>query len=162
MKETITRDAAIPIVDRILDLSREDDADILICIDCGGGDVKAGLAIYEAIQLSPCSVATLCVGKAISMAALLLACGTPSMRFAFPDARILIHDPIVLKDGASNSEGVNLMVDLKQTIDRIICRHTGRSWQQLQELQGRADGLSAEAACELGLIDQASREIRII
>jgi ATP-dependent Clp protease protease subunit len=161
LKDTIRPVTAAATVGRIIELAGRDADDIFLCIDCSGGDVKSGLAIYEAIQLAPCDVVTLCFGTAASMAALLLATGTARKRFAVPHGRILVHEPMLLDRGFDPDAALALMVELKETMDTIMLRHIGRSWRQLQEAQGTAPSLTAAAALKLGVIDNATLEVRI-
>jgi ATP-dependent Clp protease, protease subunit len=154
LRDRIEVRTAIATVNRIIELSRQGSDDIVLCIDCAGGEVKAGFAIYEAMQLSCCAIATLCLGTAGSMAALLLAAGTARKRYSVPNARISVHDPIVLVGASRENEPLDLMIGLKNTLDAIMLRHCGHSWHELQEAQGKARSLSAAAASELGLIDE--------
>jgi ATP-dependent Clp protease, protease subunit len=161
LRQAIGPEVAAAAVGRIIDLSRAGRDDVFLCIDCAGGDVKAGLAIYDAIQLAPCDVVTLCFGAAGSMAALLLAAGAPGKRHAVPQARIVIHDPVLLVQGVGPEAEVALMVQLKGTVDAIMLRHAGRTWSQLRQAQGAAPHLDAATALGLGVIDDAALEVRL-
>jgi ATP-dependent Clp protease protease subunit len=145
------------IVAQLLFLESQDPArDISIYINCPGGSVTAGLAIYDTIQYIKPDVQTICLGQASSMAALILACGSPGKRFALPSSRILIHQPWGNASGQSSDISLQAREILrlkKLTID-YFARHTGKTVEQLSSGMERDFYMSAREAVEYGLADK--------
>lgn len=138
--------------------------DIHLYINSPGGSVSAGLAIYDTIQYLTCDVNTYCVGQAASMGAVLLAAGTKGKRFALPNSNIMIHQVLGGAEGpASDVEiRVKFMLKLKQRLNGILSKHTGKSVEQVEKDCDRDYFMSAEEAKDYGLVDlvvQSRKEI---
>jgi ATP-dependent Clp protease protease subunit len=145
------------IVAQLIHLESEDpDKDISLYINSPGGQVYAGLAIYDAMQFVKPDVATICYGVGMSMGALLLAGGTPGKRMALPNSRILIHQPSGGFEGQASDIEIHARETLKlrDQIDAIYAHHTGKSKEQIREDQDRDRFFKAHEAQEYGLIDR--------
>ncbi len=130
--------------------------DVYLYINCPGGSVYAGLAIYDTIQFMTAPVSTICMGMAASMGALLLSCGTRGKRSALPNSRIMIHQPSSGAQGtASDIEiAAKEILYARQRINDIIARHTGQPLDKVAEDADRDRFMSPQEAVEYGLIDQ--------
>ena len=130
--------------------------DIHLYINSPGGSVTAGLAIYDTMQYLTCDVNTYCVGQAASMGAVLLAAGTKGKRFALPNANIMIHQVLGGAEGAASDVEIRVkyMLKLKQRLNAILSKHTGRSVEQVEKDCDRDNFMSAEEAKAYGLVDQ--------
>ena len=130
--------------------------DIHLYINSPGGSVTAGLAIYDTMQYLTCDVNTYCVGQAASMGAVLLAAGTKGKRFALPNANIMIHQVLGGTEGAASDVEIRVkyMLKLKQRLNAILAKHTGRSVEQVEKDCDRDNFMSAEEAKTYGLVDQ--------
>ena len=138
--------------------------DIHIYINSPGGSVTAGLAIYDTMQYLTCDVNTYCVGQAASMGAVLLAAGTHGKRYALPNANIMIHQVLGGAEGqASDVEiRVKYMLKLKQRLNAILSKHTGKPVEQVERDCDRDNFMSAEEAKVYGLVDQVVQSRREI
>ncbi len=135
--------------------SEEPDKDIMLYINSPGGLVTAGLAIYDTIQLIRCDVSTICMGQASSMGSFLLAGGTKGKRFALPNARILIHQPLGGFQGQATDIDIHAREILK-TRDRLIelySKHTGQSDERVRRDMERDYFMGAGDAKDYGIID---------
>jgi ATP-dependent Clp protease, protease subunit len=136
--------------------------DIHLYINSPGGSVTAGLAIYDTMQFMTCDVNTYCIGQAASMGAVLLCGGTKGKRFALPNANIMIHQVLGGAEGqASDVEiRVKYMLKLKQRLNGILAKHSGKPIEQVEKDCDRDNFMSAEEAKAYGLVDQvvASRK----
>ena len=132
------------------------DKDIYLYINSPGGVVTAGMAIYDTMQYIRCDVSTLCVGQAASMGAHLLAAGAPGKRYALPNARIMIHQPLGGFQGQATDIEIHAkeILKLKDDLNRMMAKHTGQPLEKLAEDVERDYFLSAEAACEYGIVDK--------
>src|SRR3954469_9564102 len=122
------------VIAQLLFLEAEDpDKDVTMYVNSPGGEVSAGLAIYDTMQCLRCPVATYCVGQAASMASLLLAAGAPGKRHALPHARVMIHQPLAGLSGKATDIEIHAREILKarDTINALYARHTGRSPEQI-------------------------------
>jgi len=130
--------------------------EIAMYINSPGGVVTAGLSIYDTMQFIRCPVSTLCVGQAASMGSLLLAAGEAGMRFALPNARIMVHQP----SGGFQGQATDILIHaeetkrVKQRLNEIYVRHTGRAIKVIQEALERDNFMDADGAKEFGLVDQ--------
>ena len=145
------------VVAQLLHLESADpDKDISLYINSPGGQVYAGLGIYDAMQFVKPDVATVCFGVAMSMGSLLLAGGAPGKRMALPNARILIHQP----SGGFQGQSSDIEIHARETLairghlDAIYARHTGQTVEQVHDDMDRDRFFEAEAAREYGLIDR--------
>ncbi|MBN9431821.1 MAG: ATP-dependent Clp protease proteolytic subunit [Bosea sp.] len=136
--------------------------EIAMYINSPGGVVTSGLAIYDTMQFIKPAVSTLCIGQAASMGSLLLTAGEKGMRFALPNARIMVHQP----SGGYQGQVTDILIhareveSLKRRLNEIYVHHTGRDYQTIENALERDNFLVAESAVEFGLIDQVltSRE----
>jgi len=130
--------------------------EIAMYINSPGGVVTSGLAIYDTMQFVRPAVSTLCVGQAASMGSLLLAAGNKDMRFALPNARIMLHQP----SGGFQGQATDIMLhaqeilNLKKRLNEIYVRHTGQPLKKIEEALERDYFLTAEMAVEWGVIDK--------
>ncbi len=129
--------------------------EISMYINSPGGVVTSGLAIYDTMQFIKPAVSTLCIGQAASMGSLLLTAGEKDMRFALPNARIMVHQP----SGGFQGQVTDIMLhakeilSLKRRLNEIYVKHTGRDLQSVEDALERDNFMTAEAAKEFGLID---------
>jgi ATP-dependent Clp protease protease subunit len=130
--------------------------DIHFYINSPGGSVTAGLAIYDTMQFLTCDVNTYCIGQAASMGAVLLCAGTAGKRYALPNANIMIHQVLGGAEGqASDVEiRVKYMLKLKQRLNSIISKHTGKPVDQVEKDCDRDNFMSADEAKNYGLVDE--------
>lgn len=145
------------IVAQLLFLEAENpEKDISIYINSPGGIVTAGLAIYDTMQFIKPDVSTICVGQAASMGALLLAAGAKGKRYALPNSRIMIHQPLGGFQGQATDIEIHAreILALKQRLNEILSRHTGQSLDTIAEDTERDNFKSADAAREYGLVDE--------
>jgi ATP-dependent Clp protease protease subunit len=145
------------VVAQLIHLESDDpDKDIAIYINSPGGQVYAGLAIYDTMQFIKPEVQTICVGIAMSMGSLLLAGGTPGKRFALPNSRILIHQPSGGFQGQATDIEIHAReaLNLRQRVDEIYAHHTGKSVEQVNQDMERDRFFKADEAVEYGLIDR--------
>jgi len=125
-------------------------------INSPGGVVTAGLAIYDTMQFVRPAVSTLCVGQAASAGSLLLAAGEKDLRFALPNARIMVHQP----SGGFQGQATDIMLhaqeilNLKQRLNEIYVKHTGQPLKKIEDALERDKFMTAETALEFGLIDK--------
>ncbi len=135
--------------------SEEPDKDIMLYINSPGGGVSSGLAIYDTMQYVKPKIATICIGMAASMAAILLAGGEAGKRTALPHSKIMIHQPL----GGTQGQATDIEIYTKEMIRtrddlyNILARHTGKSYDQIKKDSDRDNFMSPEEAKEYGLID---------
>jgi len=140
----------------LLHLESEDaDKDISLYINCPGGSVYAGLAVYDTIQFVRPKVTTICVGIAMSLGALLLAAGTSGKRMALPNAKILVHQLWGGFEGQASDIEIHAReaIALKRRMEEIIAQHTGQPLEKVAEDMERDYFMTAEEAKEYGIID---------
>ncbi|MBW1836554.1 MAG: ATP-dependent Clp endopeptidase proteolytic subunit ClpP [Deltaproteobacteria bacterium] len=144
------------IIAQLLFLESEDpDKDINFYINSPGGLVTAGLAIYDTMQYIKPDIATVCVGQAASMGALLLTAGTKGKRYSLPSSRILIHQPMGGFQGQASDIAIqaNEILRMKENLNTILVFHTGKDLKQIQQDTDRDFFMSGQEAKEYGLID---------
>jgi ATP-dependent Clp protease protease subunit len=130
--------------------------EINMYINSPGGVVTSGLAVYDTMQFVRPPVSTLCVGQAASMGSLLLAAGAKDLRFALPNARIMVHQP----SGGFQGQATDIMLhaqeilNLKKRLNEIYVKHTGQSLKKVEDALERDTFLTAEMARDFGLVDQ--------
>ncbi len=131
-------------------------ADIHLYINSPGGSITAGMAIYDTMQFVSCDVATYCIGQAASMGAVLLTAGAKGKRFALPNARIMIHQPLAGMQGTAREVEIHVeeLRRIKKRMNEIMIEHTGHSLEKIEDDTDRDRFMSAEEACEYGLIDK--------
>ncbi len=142
---------------QILHLAHDDPkADIHLYINSPGGSVTAGLAIYDTMQYVSCDVATYCLGQCASMGSLLLTAGAAGKRFALPNSRVMIHQPLAGMQGPVTDIEIHAeeFLRTKRRLNEIYRHHTGQSLERLEEDTDRDRFLSPQEAMEYGLIDK--------
>ena len=145
------------IVAQLLFLESENpDKDIFFYINSPGGSVSAGLAIYDTMQFIKPDVSTLCVGQAASMGALLLAAGEKSKRFALPNSRVMIHQPMGGFSGQASDVEIHAreILYLRAKLNEILARHSGQTVEKIAKDTDRDNFLSSEDAVMYGLVDK--------
>jgi ATP-dependent Clp protease protease subunit len=145
------------VVAQLLHLTSEDPTrDIHLYINSPGGSVSAGLAIYDTMQYVEADVATTCMGMAASMGAVLLTAGAPGKRFALPNSRIMIHQPLGGTQGqASNIEIYSKEILLtRERLNELLAKHTGQSLKKISKDTDRDFFMSADEAAAYGLVDK--------
>ncbi len=145
------------VIAEMLFLEREDpDADIEFYINSPGGSVSAGLAMYDVMQMVRCDVATICVGMAASMGAVLLAGGAAGKRYALPNARIMIHSVGGGYGGKVQDAEIMLreMVRMQDTLCGILTHHTNQPGDKVKRDMDRDYFMSAQESMEYGIIDK--------
>jgi ATP-dependent Clp protease protease subunit len=145
------------IVAQLLHLESEDpDKDISIYINCPGGSIYSGLAIYDTMQFIKPEIQTICVGIAMSLGSLLLAAGAKGKRFALPNSRILIHQPSAGFEGQATDIEIHAqeILNVRARIDEIYALHTGQTIEQVNRDMERDRFFKADEAVEYGLIDR--------
>jgi ATP-dependent Clp protease, protease subunit len=145
------------VIAQMLFLEAEDpDKDINLYVNSPGGSVTAGLAIYDTMQFIKPNVATLCLGQAASMGAVLMAAGAPGKRFALPYSRFLLHQLMGGVSGQASDIDIQAreIVRIGETIDEILVKHTGQERDIIRRDADRDFFMSAKEAKEYGLIDE--------
>jgi ATP-dependent Clp protease protease subunit len=131
-------------------------ADIHLYINSPGGSITAGMAIYDTMQFVSCDVATYCIGQAASMGAALLTAGAKGKRFALPNARIMIHQPLAGMQGTTREVEIHIeeLRRVKQKMNELMVTHTGHTLEEIEKDTDRDNFMSAQEACDYGLIDK--------
>ena len=165
MGEQVHDDMANTVIAQMLFLESDDpDKDINVYINSPGGSVTAGMAIYDTMQYIKPDVATICMGQATSMAALLLAAGKKGKRYALPHSRIMIHQPLGGVQGQATDIDIQAkeILKIKELIQKILSKHTGQSKDRVRQDTERDFFMDAEEALKYGLIDKiiVEREIQ--
>ncbi len=145
------------VIAEMLFLEREDpDGDIELYINSPGGSVSAGLAMYDVMQMVKCDVATICVGMAASMGAVLLAGGAAGKRYALPNARIMIHSVAGGYGGKVQDAEIYLreMVRMQDTLRDILVKHSGQPAEKVKRDMDRDYFMSPQESLEYGIIDK--------
>lgn len=145
------------IVAQMLFLEAEDpDKDIYLYINSPGGVVTAGMAIYDTMQYIKPDVSTICIGQAASMGSLLLTAGAKGKRFALPNARIMIHQPLGGARGQSTDVQIQAkeLLRIRQMLNEILSQRTSKSMEQIEADTERDNFMSAAEAVEYGLVDK--------
>ena len=153
----VTDEVANVVVAQMLFLQSEDPkTDIHLYVNSPGGSVTAGLAIYDTMQWVACDVATYCIGQAASMGAVLLTAGTKGKRYALPNARIMIHQPLAGAQGTAEEILIHAREfgRIKQRMNEILIKHTGHSLEKIEKDTDRDCFMSSAEAKEYGLVDQ--------
>jgi len=158
----ITDELANAVVAQLLFLQSEDaKADVHLYINSPGGSVSAGLAIYDTMQFISCDVATYCVGQAASMGAVLLTAGARGKRYALPNARVMIHQPLAGMEGSAADILIHAkeFIKIKERINQILIKHTGHPLEKIEKDTDRDRFMSAEEARDYGLIDRVIEHV---
>ncbi|MCL5017454.1 MAG: ATP-dependent Clp protease proteolytic subunit [Patescibacteria group bacterium] len=154
-----TTESANSLIAQMLYLDSQDDSkDICLYINSPGGMVTAGLAVYDAMQFIKSPISTVCMGMAMSFGAVILAAGTKGKRFALPNSRIMIHQPLIMGGGISG-QATDIEIESKEmqlnkkVLTEIMAKHCGQTFEKVQKDMERNLYMSAEEAKAYGLID---------
>ena len=161
---TIQDDMANTVIAQLLFLESEDpDKEVSLYINSPGGSVTAGLAIYDTMQFIKPDVATICMGQCSSMGALLLAAGAKGRRSALPHSRIMIHQPLGGVQGQATDIDIQAkeLLKMKDTVHRILVKHTGQPIERIRQDTERDFFMSAEDALEYGIVDKIIKKREI-
>lgn len=145
------------IVAQMLFLEAENpEKDIFLYINSPGGSVSAGMAIYDTMNFIKPDVSTVCMGMAASMGAFLLSAGTKGKRYALPNSRVMIHQPLGGFQGQASDFEIHAkeILSTKEKMNRLMAEHTGQPYEKVAQDTDRDNFLSATEAAEYGLIDQ--------
>jgi ATP-dependent Clp protease protease subunit len=156
----VTTDSANLIIAQLLFLEAEDpDKQINLYINSPGGMVTAGLAVYDTMQYIKSPITTICMGMAMSFGAVLLTAGSKGQRFALPNSRVMIHQPL-LSGGGLSGQATDIKIEAtelaktKRRLVEIMAKHTGKSVEKITDDMERNYYMSAEQAKEYGIIDE--------
>ncbi|WP_308904554.1 ATP-dependent Clp endopeptidase proteolytic subunit ClpP [Neisseria subflava] len=155
----VTDESANLVVAQLLFLESENpDKDIFFYINSPGGSVTAGMSIYDTMNFIKPHVSTLCLGQAASMGAFLLSSGEKGKRFALPNSRIMIHQPLISGGLAGQASDIEIhakeLLKIKEKLNRLLAKHCDRDLADLERDTDRDNYMSADEAKEYGLIDQ--------
>lgn len=157
LSDEVNDTTASLIVAQLLYLEGQDpEKDISLYINSPGGSVTAGIAIYDTMQYIKCDVSTICMGLAASMGAFLLSSGAKGKRYALPNSEIMIHQPL----GGARGQATDIkivadqIIKTKERLNRILAENTGRSIEEIARDTDRDNYLTAQEACEYGLVDK--------
>ncbi|RTL10247.1 MAG: ATP-dependent Clp endopeptidase proteolytic subunit ClpP [Neisseriaceae bacterium] len=145
------------VVAQLLFLEAEDpDKDISFYINSPGGSVTAGMSIYDTMNFIKCDVSTICIGQACSMGAFLLSAGAKGKRFALPNSRVMIHQPLGGFRGQASDIEIHAknILFMKRKLNEMLALHTGKSIDQIEQDTDRDNFMSSEESMEYGLIDK--------
>lgn len=147
------------VVAQLLFLESENpDKDIYFYINSPGGSVTAGMSIYDTMNFIKPDVQTLCLGQAASMGAFLLSAGAKGKRFALPNSRIMIHQPLISGGLGGQASDIEIhakeLIKIKEKLNRLLSEHTGQPLEQVERDTDRDNFMSADAAMAYGLIDK--------
>ena len=154
---SIGDDIANSIIAQLLFLDGEDPAkEISVYVNSPGGVVTSGLAIYDTMQYVKAPISTICVGQAASMAAVLLAAGTKGKRYALPNSRILIHQPMGGAEGQASDIDIQAkeIIKIRQRLNNILVKHTGQNIKKIVKDTDRDYFMTAQEAKEYGIVDE--------
>ncbi|MBP7847103.1 MAG: ATP-dependent Clp endopeptidase proteolytic subunit ClpP [Burkholderiales bacterium] len=145
------------IVAQLLFLEAEDpDKDISFYINSPGGSVTAGMSIYDTMNFIKCDVSTICIGQACSMGSFLLSAGAKGKRYALPNSRVMIHQPLGGFRGQASDIEIHAknILFMKRKLNEMLALHTGRSVEQIESDTDRDNFMSSQESMEYGLIDK--------
>ena len=157
-------EVANSIVAQMLFLQSDDPkSDIHFYINSPGGSVSAGLAIYDTMQFITCDVATYCLGQAASMGAVLLTAGAAKKRYALPNARIMIHQPLAGMQGTAEEIMIHAkeFQRIKDRMNQILIKHTGHTLKKIEKDTDRDCFMTADEACKYKLIDHVVEQMEV-
>ncbi|KDN15114.1 ATP-dependent Clp endopeptidase, proteolytic subunit ClpP [Snodgrassella communis] len=155
----VTDETANLVVAQLLFLESENpDKDISLYINSPGGSVTAGMSIFDTMNFIKPDVATLCLGQAASMGAFLLSAGAKGKRFALPNSRVMIHQPLISGGLGGQASDIEIhareLLKLKKQLNEHLAQHTGQKLAQIEKDTDRDNFMSAEEAKKYGLIDE--------
>lgn len=159
IENEITSELADSIKKQIMYLvCNSSDKPIYIHINSLGGDINAGLVLYDIIQDYADRVYLVCTGRACSMAAILLACGKKGHRFMLPNSEAMIHEPLIANQFSGNCSSIKAtsmrLVSIKEKMNKILSEHTGKELKEIDDATSFDNYLNADEALELGLVDK--------
>lgn len=149
------------IVAQMLFLESENpDKDIHLYINSPGGSVTAGMAIYDTMRFIKPDVSTMCIGQAASMGSFLLSAGAKGKRFALPNSRVMIHQPLGGFQGQASDIQIHAqeILKIKNTLNQALADHTGQDIETIERDTDRDNFMSAQESCDYGLVDQVLTE----
>lgn len=154
----INDESAMAVVKQVAHLAQEDSSrNIKIFINSCGGDIDSGMVIYDVLQSCPAPIQVYCIGKAYSMAAILLCCGKDG-RYILPHSKVMIHEPRVFSGIGGKTSSIQTMADsmmrVKEDMIAILVKHTGQPREKLDEMTKTDTYFSAEEAVAFGLADK--------
>ncbi|MBQ2939462.1 MAG: ATP-dependent Clp endopeptidase proteolytic subunit ClpP [Clostridia bacterium] len=145
------------VVAQLLYLEGQDpDKDIHLYINSPGGSISAGMAIYDTMQFIKCDVSTICIGMAASMGAFLLAAGAKGKRMALPNSEIMIHQPLGGAQGQASDIKIQAehILSIRSRVNRMLSEMTGQPLETIERDTERDNWMTADAACQYGLVDK--------
>ena len=157
LSEEVNDVTASLVVAQMLFLEGQDpEKDISFYINSPGGSVSAGFAIFDTMQYIKCDVSTICMGMAASMGAFLLAAGTPGKRYALPNSEIMIHQPLGGAQGQASDIKIasEHILRTRDKLNKILAAESGKPLEIIEKDTDRDNWLTAEEACEYGLVDK--------
>lgn len=159
IENEITSESADAIKKQIIYLVyKSADKPIFIHINSPGGDINAGLVLYDIIQDYADRIYLVCTGRACSMAAVLLACGKTGHRFMLKNSEVMIHEPLISNQISGNCSSIKAtsmrLVDIKEKMNKILANHTGKSLQEIDEATDFDNYMNAQEAVKFGLADR--------
>ena len=159
LNEEVNNTTAGLVVAQLLFLEGQDpDKDISLYINSPGGSITAGMAIYDTMNYIKCDVSTICVGMAASMGAFLLSSGAKGKRLCLPNSQVLIHQPLI--GGGLSGQQTDITIharnleNTRRRLEEILAANCGKSYEQLHKDCERDNYLTADEACEYGLVDK--------
>ncbi|MFC1476724.1 ATP-dependent Clp protease proteolytic subunit [Fibrobacterota bacterium] len=157
----INDDMARSVVQKILYFDGQEKKDIKIYLNSPGGAISSGLAIYDAMYYAKSDISTVCIGQAASMGAILLCAGKKGKRFAWENARVMIHQPLISGNMYGPASDIQIqaeeMLRIRQKLNEILSKHTGKPLKDIEADTDRDLFMSAEDAKGYGLIDEISK-----
>jgi ATP-dependent Clp protease protease subunit len=161
-----TTDSANTLIAQLLYLDSDDSTkDINLYINSPGGMVTAGLAVYDTMQFIKSPITTICMGMAMSFGAVILAAGSKGKRYALPNSRIMIHQPLV---GGISGQATDILVEAKEMshtrriLEEIMAKHTGQAFEKVNRDMERNNYMSAEEAKTYGIIDEVISGAKVV
>ncbi|MBQ7387592.1 MAG: ATP-dependent Clp endopeptidase proteolytic subunit ClpP [Clostridia bacterium] len=145
------------VVAQLLYLEAQDpDKDIYLYINSPGGSISAGMAIYDTMNYIKCDVSTICIGMAASMGAFLLSSGAKGKRFALPNAEVMIHQPLGGMQGQASDIKIHAdhILKIRAKLNQLLSEQTGKPLKTIERDTERDNYMSADEACEYGLVDK--------
>lgn len=157
----INDDVAKSVVQKILYFDSLEKKDITIYINSPGGAISSGLAIYDVMSYTKSDIATVCMGQAASMGAILLCAGTKGKRYAWENARVMIHQPLIAGNMYGPASDIQIqaeeMLRIRGKLNEILAKHTGKSLQEVENDTDRDYFMSAADAKKYGIIDKITK-----
>ena len=165
LQGTIDSDMANQFLSQLLYLEQESEEPVTIYINSPGGEVNAGLVIYDAIQGSNLEINMICTGMAASMAAILLAGGQKGNRYILEHSKVMIHEPLLANGvGGSATSNKNIsesILETRKIVNGILAEHTGKSIEEINEATSFDNYMNAKEAIEFGICDAITKQIKV-